>query len=881
MFNVSGTTAPLLVNVKIGNEIVTMEADSGAAISVMSVNNFNNLKLYDYSTRKTDDTVRSVTGTEKVHSIVTVPVTVHGETYRLDLRLLDTSCPNLYGRDWILATNVSIDNIMKEISKLSTVDIMQLSDHGNEMQPTSDHGNVMQPQSDHGNVMQPIDKNNVCDVLDFDKLEQSLQPYHNGNVSLQPYHNGNVYTIDQMPNLCKDLLSKHQKLFSSGLGKFSKGEAQIIVDQSKRPIYTKARPLPYAIKEKVEDELLNMVNQNIIVPVSHSDWAAPIVPIQKTNGDIRICGDFKVTVNKVSKPDSYPIPRIEDLYAKLSGGKVFSVLDLSMAYQQIVVSEESKSYLTINTTKGLFAFNRLPAGISAAPGIFQRLMDALFAKISGVCVYLDDILVSGKDEKDHEKNLDLVFTVLSDAGLKLKREKCLLAQDSVTYLGHIIDSRGLRPVKKKVEAIHKAPEPKNVAELQSFIGLLCYYSKFLPNLSTVMAPLYELLKKDVPWDWGKEQSLAFKQCKTLLHCDSLLVHYDPDKPLVLACDASMKGIGCVLSHVIDEVERPIAFYSRTLKPAEKNYSVLDKEALAVVNGVKKFHCYLYGRSFMIQSDHKPLEKLLHEKNNLSHMAAPRIKRWSLELSAYDYAWKYRSGKSMCHADALSRLPLDHGEGDEVPQPAEVVFLLQKLDYSPVTSEHIKTMTRRDPVLSKVSEYVTTGWPTDCANSNLSVYFQKQNEISIENGCLLWGTRVIIPTSGHKAVLELLHECHPGIVKMKSIARRVCWWPKIDSDIESFVQNCGNCQSQVSLPSLSTVHPWEWPGIPWHRIHVDYAGPINGKMYLIIIDSFSKWLEIIPTESATAEVTIKALREVMSRWGLPLMLVSDNGPCFTL
>ena len=165
MFNVSGTTAPLLVNVKIGNEIVTMEADSGAAISVMSVNNFNNLKLYDYSTRKTDDTVRSVPGTEKVHSIVTVPVTVHGETYRLDLRLLDTSCPNLYGRDWILATNVSIDNIMKEISKLSTVDIMQLSDHGNEMQPTSDHGNVMQPQSDHGNVMQPIDKNNVCDVI--------------------------------------------------------------------------------------------------------------------------------------------------------------------------------------------------------------------------------------------------------------------------------------------------------------------------------------------------------------------------------------------------------------------------------------------------------------------------------------------------------------------------------------------------------------------------------------------------------------------------------------------------------------------------------------------------------------------------------------------
>ena len=176
---------------------------------------------------------------------------------------------------------------------------------------------------------------------------------------------------------------------------------------------------------------------------------------------------------------------------------------------------------------------------------------------------------------------------------------------------------------------------------------------------------------------------------------------------MLACDASTKGVGCVLSHLIDGVERSIAFYSRTLKPAEKNYSVVDKEALAVICGVKKFHCYLYGRSFIIQSDHKPLEKLLHEKNKLSHMASPRIKRWSLDLSAYDYSWKYQSGKNMCHADAMSRLPLNDSERDEVPLPAEVVFLLQTLDYSSITSEQIRIMTRRNPVLSKILDYVTT------------------------------------------------------------------------------------------------------------------------------------------------------------------------------
>ena len=286
----------------------------------------------------------------------------------------------------------------------------------------------------------------------------------------------------------------------------------------------------------------------------------------------------------------------------------------------------------------------MPAGISAAPGIFQRSMDALFTGIQGVCVYLDDIWVSSKTKQEHDKNLDLVFTVLWDAGLKLKREKCLLAQDRVTYLGHIIDNKVLHHVKKKVDAIHKAPEPENVSELQSFVGLLCYYNKFLSKLSTVMAPLCELFRKDTPWKWGKEQSKALKQYKTFLHCDSVLVHYDPSKQLVLACDASPKGVGCVISHLIEGVDRPIALYSRNLKPAENNYSVLDNEALAVLCGVKKFHCYLYSRSFIIQSDHKPLEKLIHEKNKLSHMSTPRIKRWSLDLSAYYYSWKYRSGK---------------------------------------------------------------------------------------------------------------------------------------------------------------------------------------------------------------------------------------------
>ena len=218
------------------------------------------------------------------------------------------------------------------------------------------------------------------------------------------------------------LLNKHTKLFTDGLGKFSKGEANIFIDESVKPVFCKARPLPYAIKDTVERELDSMVEKEILSPLSYAEWAAPIVPIQKQNEGIRICGDFKVTVNKCSEKDKYPIPRIEDLYTKLAEGTVFSVLDLGMAYLQIVVNQRSRRYLTIYTTRGLFTFNRLPAGICAAPGIFQRIMDGLFSNVEGVVCYLDDLLVCGKDIQDHNKNLDIVFSILYQSGLKMRKK---------------------------------------------------------------------------------------------------------------------------------------------------------------------------------------------------------------------------------------------------------------------------------------------------------------------------------------------------------------------------------------------------------------------------------------------------------------------------
>ena len=327
-----------------------------------------------------------------------------------------------------------------------------------------------------------------------------------------------------------------------------------------------------------------------------SDWAAPIVPVVKSDGKIRICGDYKVTINQSAKIDKYPIPCIDDLFASLSGGKRFSKLDLSHAYQQLKLDDESRQYVTINTHKGLFTYNRLPFGVSSAPSIFQRVMENLLQGIPGVCVYIDDILVTGCTDAEHLDHLAQVLQRLQDAGMRLKKTKCLFLLPSVEYLGHIIRTEGLCTSDAKVSAIVNAPAPQNVTELRSFLGLVNYYGKFLPDLATTLSPLYQLLQKQKKWTWGNSQEKAFEEVKSLLQSSRVLVHFDDKLPLILSCDASPYGVGAVLSHrMANGDERPICFAFCTLTAAERRYSQLDKEALAIVVGVKKHHQYLYGR----------------------------------------------------------------------------------------------------------------------------------------------------------------------------------------------------------------------------------------------------------------------------------------------
>ena len=291
-----------------------------------------------------------------------------------------------------------------------------------------------------------------------------------------------------------DFLHHNSHLFREELGEIQHYEASFQICPDACPQFFKAGPVPFAIKPSIEDELDELEASGVIKKVEHSQWAAPIVPVPKKNGKFRICGDYKVTVNQVLDVDQYPLPKPDDFFAILAGGKMFSKLDLSQAYQQLTLDEESTKYVTINTHCGLYRYTRLPFGVASAPALFQKLIDVVLQGIPHVICYIDDILVTGSNNGEHLHNLARVFEHLSHHGFRLKKNKCEFLKDSVEFLGHKIDAEGLHVLPDKVEAIASAPKPQNIQELRSFLGLLNYYGKFIPNLSTTVHPLNCLLQ---------------------------------------------------------------------------------------------------------------------------------------------------------------------------------------------------------------------------------------------------------------------------------------------------------------------------------------------------------------------------------------------------
>lgn len=676
----------------------------------------------------------------------------------------------------------------------------------------------------------------------------------------------------------QELLIEFADVFAPELGLCKGPPVTFQLKENACPRFCKARTVPYALRDKMSDALDQLVAQDILAPVKTAEWATPVVPVVKGDGSIRVCGDFRMTVNAATLMERYPLPRVDDIFAKLNGGEVFTTLDLRQAYNQLPLDEEAKKMTVLNTHKGLFCFNRLPFGVSSAPAIFQRRMDGLLGDIPGVQVYLDDIIIAEK--RDDLSRLKQVLERLREYGLRLHKGKCKFRQDEVTFLGHRIDAKGLRPKDDNVKAVVEAPAPTSVSELKAFLGLVNYYGKFLPNLATVLAPLYALLAKGAMWKWEREQEKAFRNAKEAIVASKFLAHFDPDKPLRLECDASPVGIGAVLSHRVNGVDYPIGFRSRILTKAERNYSQLEKEALALVFGVTRFKDYLYGQRFVLVTDHKPLTGLFNPSKPIPPMAAARIQRWALFLGNYDYTLQYRKGSDHSNADALSRLPLPITEPSDDSTDACVLYS-QALEETAISAREVAKLTQQDAILGQVKNWIAEGWPSYLpqGHEQLRPYFNRRTELTVSDNLVYWGHRIVLPMAVAKRMLRLLHETHPGMTSMKSMARTLFWYPGLDADIERMVKSCCTCAQASAMPPAQTPLAWPDTGERWSRLHVDFAGPINGKMVLVVVDAETKWIEAVSMKVATAQSTVDALRSMFARFGIPKTVVSDNGPQF--
>lgn len=403
----------------------------------------------------------------------------------------------------------------------------------------------------------------------------------------------------------KELIEKYKELFDENLGEIKGYEVNLELKPGVSPKFCRSRIVPFALKSRVEGEIDRLEKEGIIEKVESSDWATPVVPVVKPDGSIQLCADYSVTLNPNLVVPQHPLPRLEEIFESLNGGRQFSKVDFSHAYLQMKVSEESQKLLTINTHKGLYKCKRLMFGLNAAPAIWQRYVDGLFQGMDGLKVFMDDVRVTGSDQQSHLLVLAKFFEKCKEHGLRLNLKKSKFFQDEIKFLGHKINAKGLHKTDEKISAIKSARTPMNVQELKSFLGLVNFYGRFFPNLATIANPLNKLTRKDVKFWWSKECQNSFQLIKKEICSDRVLTHYDPSLPIKLATDASPVGIGCVLSHLMpNKTEKPIAFASKTLTVTEKRYSQIDKEALAIVWAVRKFYLYLKGRRFTLITDKK-------------------------------------------------------------------------------------------------------------------------------------------------------------------------------------------------------------------------------------------------------------------------------------
>ena len=665
------------------------------------------------------------------------------------------------------------------------------------------------------------------------------------------------------------LKAKFPKMFE-GLGKLKDYQLKLHIDKNVQPVAQQVRRIPFSRRAKVNEKLEELLKLDVIEKVEGpTTWVNPLVVVEKPNGDIRICLDMR-QANQAIVREKHPVPTVEETLQEVSYAKVFSKLDLNMAFHQIELHPDSRDITTFAAPNGLYRYKRLLFGINMATEKFQQIVWQVIKDCPGAYNLHDDLRVVGANEKEHEENLERVMTKLQDNGITLNYDKCEIGVPSMTYMGDVLSGEGLKVSDERVKAIVEAPAPQNQSEVRSFLGSVQFCAKFISNFATISSPLWDLTCKAAEWRWGPREDKAFRDVKSRLTHAPVMAYHRQGAPTRLTTDASSVGIGAILEQEQEDGSyRPIYYASRKLSKVEKRYSQFEREALAVRWACEKFYLYLYGIKFEICTDHKPLVTVLSAR---SKPPSARIERWLLYLQQFQYELTHIPGKENA-ADVLSRLPVGQTQNEETSETEDFAYSVA-IEAMPAAlrPKQVEIASADDTTLQLVRQAIMTG---DWSRLSGTVYKAVQEELWVIGQVVLRGGRIVMPESLWKQTIVLAHEGHQDMVRTKSRLREKVWWPGMDKQVEEVVRAYHPCQLVGPRAKPEPVRSTRLPEGPWKEISIDLLDVSSGEHLLVVVDYYSRWIEAILLKKTDAHHVVKSMEAIFRTHGLPECLRSDN------
>ena len=690
------------------------------------------------------------------------------------------------------------------------------------------------------------------------------------------------------------------------LGQCEIAPMKIVVDKSQGII--SSRPYRYSPQkmDTIDKEVRQLIEIGVIEP-SESAWRSPLVVVQKKDGKPRLCTDFRM-LNLITFKDKFPMPTARSLFLYMAYKKptMWTALDLLSGYHQCVIEPESREYTAFETPMGVYHYKRVPFGLVGAPWQFTKVMAiALKGLIPRVCLaYLDDVIIYDTTFEQHLESVELVLKALAKADLKVKPSKCEWCRSEINFLGHVVNAEGVATQKVTTEKITAFNRPHNVKTVKSFLGLCNYYRPFVPNFADMAKPMNRLLKKEVPFEWSEMCEEAFQQLKKLLTSPPLLIHPDIGGHFHILTDASDAACGAAVCHRMNDIYRPVAFWGCTLKDAELNYTVTEKEALAVIKSIKNYKDMLQGAKITIVTDHKPLIPLLQ-----SAYKAPssRLRRWALALSDFDFEITYEPGATHFLPDYLSRVHHDHVPGEEFEPAVGCELFEAEIQDGELTVAMIINAQLQDAECVQLMEYVQDGDlppdPTDArrvmdqadfvgiqepgvlCRFNLKRFSKNRDQYARIK------PRMIIPGKLIPKVLRLLHNDilaggHVGVSSLTTKISDKFYWRNMNADIVDYVKACETCSLRRRAPHFKALaKSWERPTRPFEVVQCDFIGPLkrakDGSKYIMtFIDILTGWPEAFATKDSTAQTAANCfLTEIVCRYGRVNRLHTDRGAAF--